>query len=653
MCHLDRRRRTCGLRKCVISTGGGALAAAVERPASSFVVACLTEDQHKPLIDNRATLDTLATVRLLAILPLFFAATVFAQAPDTIYFHGDILTGAHLRASDTSATPAHITALAITNGKITAAGTDDAMLLLADKHTEKIDLHGAFVMPGFNDAHTHIASAGQQRLTLDLDNTKSLAEMLQRIRDYTAKAVPGQWILGGGWDHTKWPSKTLPTRQDLDSVTAGHPAFLARTDGHIAVANTAALTVAGVTAKTPDPSGGKFDHDANGELTGIVREGPARALIESHIPPPSSAVRRRALTLALDDALAHGVTSVQDFSDWEDFLALEAMEHDNRLHVRVSEWLTFGDPVDVLKQHQAHHSLDDPMLHTGMLKGFMDGSLGSRTAALIAPYSDDDTNSGIARYNQKQLNQMTTERALAGFQIGFHAIGDRANEMALNAFEQIHRRHRKGVVPLEETLVLAGNLHKNVNKFTDARDRIEHAQVLAPADFDRFAKLHIIASMQPVHLLTDMAWATDRIGPERAKYAYAWKSFLDHGVTLAFGTDYPVESINPFRGLYSAVTRQNEAGTQTFQPQEKLTLNEAIYAYTQGSAFAENAEKKKGRLEPGFFADLVVLDRDITKASPQELLHTKVLRTVVGGQTVYTAPANTAEAPHRNAPDLD
>jgi len=583
-------------------------------------------------------LDTLATVRLLAIFPFFIAATLAAQTPDIIYFHGDILTGVGLHASGIS-TPQRVTALAITAGEITAVGSDAAILPLADRHTQKIDLHGAFAMPGFNDAHTHTASAGQQRLTVDLDNTTSLAEMLQRIKDYTAKAAPGEWILGGGWDHTKWASKTLPTRQDIDSVTVGHPAFLVRTDGHIAIANTAALAIASVTAKTPDPSGGKFDHDANGELTGIVREASARALIESHIPPPSAAVRRQALTIALDDAIAHGVTSIQDYSDWDDFLALEAMERDHQLHVRVSEWLTFNDPIALLKQHQAHHPLDDPMLHTGMLKGFMDGSLGSSTAAMIAPYSDDPTNSGIPRYDQAKLNAMTAERAADGFQIGFHAIGDRANAMALDAFAVAEGPR-------------AGKTEQSIEKFVPnirvmppvppaapdtARFRIEHAQVLAPGDFERFAKLHIIASMQPSHLLTDMAWATDRIGPVRAKYAYAWKSMLDHGVTLAFGTDYPVESINPFRGLYSAITRQNEAGTQTFEPQEKLTLNEAIYAYTQGSAFAEYAEKKKGRLEPGFFADLIVLDRDITKASPQKILHTKVLRTVVGGNTVYTA----------------
>jgi predicted amidohydrolase YtcJ len=248
-----------------------------------------------------------------------------------------------------------------------------------------------------------------------------------------------------------------------------------------------------------------------------------------------------------------------------------------------------------------------------MLKGYMDGSLGSRTAALAAPYSDDPKNSGIPRYDQTKLNAMAKERAEAGFQLGFHAIGDRANHMALEAFQYA------GVTPAR-------------------RFRIEHSQVLLPADFDLYAKFGIIASMQPSHLLTDMNWAADRLDPERAKYSYAWRSMLSHNIPLAFGTDYPVESINPFRGLYAAVTRQNEAGTKTYEPQEKLTLNEALYAYTQGSAYADFREKEKGRLEPGFLADFIVLDRDVTTATTQQLLKTRVLRTIVNGETVYTAP---------------
>ncbi len=331
---------------------------------------------------------------------------------------------------------------------------------------------------------------------------------------------------------------------------------------------------------------------------------------------------------------------MQDNSDWEDFLALEELEHTNKLPLRIAEWLDFNQPVEVLKQRRASHPSDDLRLHLTQLKGFMDGSLGSRTAAMEEPYSDDPGNSGLPRYDQDKLNQMAAERAMAGFQLGFHAIGDRANAMALNAFGVADQ-----VANLPPNPPQTGSNANIVTKPESdtppppgaLRFRVEHAQVLLPGDFERFEKEGVIASMQPSHLLTDMKWATDRLGPERIKYAYAWKSFLDHNVVLAFGTDYPVEFINPFRGLYSAVTRQNEAGTQTFQPQEKISLNEAIYAYTQASAFGEFREKVKGRLEPGYLADLVVLDRDITTATPQQLLHTKVLRTIINGEIVFAA----------------
>jgi predicted amidohydrolase YtcJ len=588
-----------------------------------------------------AHLGTLRLVKPLAYFTILLASLAHAQtnqttSPDTIYIHGNILTGAHLRPNDPSPTPAKVTALAIADGKILAAGTDADVLKTKSPQTKIIDLNGAFAMPGFNDAHTHIASAGQQKLSIDLDNTKSLAEMQQRIKAYANTAKPNTWLQGGGWDHTIWPGKQLPTRADIDLVTAGHPAILFRTDGHIAVVNSAALAAANITAATPDPFGAKIDRDASGNPTGIIREGAALALILSKIPPPSTEDRRAALNVAIADALAHGVTSVQDFSDWEDFLVLEDLEHTGNLHLRVSEWLTFDLPVDTLQQRRASHPADDPLLHIGFLKGFMDGSLGSRTAALNAPYSDDPGNSGIPRYDQAKLNQMASERAEAGFQLGFHAIGDRANDMALDAFQQAIEARRKSMQKLLPQL--EATTHAHITLTEDFRYRIEHAQVVSPGAFDRYAKLHIIASMQPSHLLTDMNWATDRLGPGRAKYSYAWKSFLNHNVTLAFGTDYPVESINPFRGLYSAVTRQNETGTITYQPQEKLTLNEALYAYTQASAFAEFREHKKGRLEPGYLADFIVLDRDITTATPQQLLGTKVLRTVVNGEIAYTAP---------------
>ncbi len=580
-------------------------------------------------------------LRLFSVALALSAAFAGAQdtSPNAIYIQGNILTGAHLQASDASTTPARVSAIAVTNSTIVAVGSDTDLLKLKGPHTQVVDLGGAFVMPGFNDAHTHMASAGQQKLTVDLGGTTSLADMQQRIATYVASAKPGQWILGSGWDHTKWASNTLPTRGDIDKVSAGHPAVFYRTDGHIVVANSAALLAAGISSATSDPSGGKIDKDSTGTPTGIVRETPAVSLIYAKVPPPDPETRRKALNIAIDDALANGVTSVQNLSAWEDWLALEAMEKDGKLNLRISCWLDFGTPIGTLKNRRASHDPNDPLLHIGMLKGYMDGSLGSRTAALAEQYADDPNNSGIPRYQQENLNAMAAERAAAGFQLGFHAIGDEANHIALNAFEAAEQvavpaTHPAAPVKPDAEVVTSP---KAAFSSKDLRFRIEHTQVLLPGDFERMAKLGVIASMQPSHLLTDMNWAGARLGPERSKYAYAWRSMLDHKIILAFGTDYPVEPISPFRGLYAAVTRKNEAGTKTFVPEEKLTIAEAIYAYTQAPAYAEFREFSKGRLEPGYLADFIVLDHDLMKATPEEILQTKVLRTVVGNKTVYTA----------------
>jgi predicted amidohydrolase YtcJ len=467
-------------------------------------------------------------------------------------------------------------------------------------------------MPGFNDAHTHLANGGFEKLNIDLVGSKSLQEMQQRIDARAKTAAPGEWLVGRGWDHTLWAVQKTPTRQDIDSVTGDHPAIFTRVDGHIAIANTAALKAAGINAQTPDPHGGKIDRDDKGDATGILRE-TAQGAVHAKIPLPSPAQRRRAAELALADAAQWGITSAQDNSEWEDFLTFEQLEKEGKLTLRIAEWLPFDEPLDKLKQARAHHPAGDSMLHTTMLKGFMDGSLGSRTAAMLAPYNDDPRNSGIPRYEQDILDAKAAECAKAGFQLGFHAIGDRGARMALDAF----------------------SLAEHQSKKRDFRFRIEHAQVVAPEDFKKFQSFGVIASMQPNHLLTDMNWAEAHIGEERAEHSYAWKEFLDHGIALAFGTDYPVEPITPFRGLYAAVTRKNEAGTKEYFPKQKLTIHQAIAAYTTGAAYAEFAEKEKGTLVTGMLADFVVLDRDITKIAPAEILKTRVLRTVVGGKTVY------------------
>jgi predicted amidohydrolase YtcJ len=552
---------------------------------------------------------------------------VVAGYPDRILLNGTILTGNCLEVGQTET----VSAMAISGGKVSAIGSDAEMKRLAGPQTVLIDLNGGFVMPGLNDAHVHLGSAGQTKLNVDLTGSASLDEMLKRIRAKAATSPAGHWLTGGGWDHTLWAIKTLPSRQDLDQVTGDHPALLERIDGHIAIANTAALKAAGITGKSKAPQGGCIDLDASGEPTGILRDTEMEEF-EKIIPPPTAADRKEGLSLAIQDALSHGLTSVQDNSEWEDFLVMEELEREGKLSLRISEWLPFAAPIDELKDHRAHHDANDPLLHTGMLKGFMDGSLGSRTAALKAPYADDPKNSGLARYDQTRLNAMAIERARAGFQIGFHAIGDEAAAMALEAFSQTYDAC-PDLAPQDKNPYKVERCWPTVAR--GHRDRIEHAQVVDPGDIPRFKKLGVIASMQPNHLLTDMNWALDRLGNERAASSYAWKAYLDEGVVLAFGTDYPVEPVTPFRGLYAAVTRTNEAGTKTYFPESKLTRAQAIFAYTQGSAYAEFEEKQKGKLMPGYDADYILLDRNLLTVPPAEILKTHVLETVIGGKPAY------------------
>jgi predicted amidohydrolase YtcJ len=568
------------------------------------------------------------------LLLLLFSVRSFAQgtsvAPtqtaDQIYLNGNIYTGARAvsdRIEDRErrkiVVEPRVQALAVKGDRILAAGTNQEIERFRGSHTVSVDLGGHFVLPGINDSHLHLAIGGMEELNVDLVGVKSLREMQERISTQATPAASGEWLQGGGWDHTLWAEQKLPTRQDLDAITGGHPAFFSRIDGHIVVANTAALHAAAITADTVDPEGGKIDHDAKGEPTGILRES-AREILLAKVPKPTQAKRQQAIERVLSEAAQWGLTSVQDNSEWEDFLIYEDLEREGKLTLRISEWLPFTASLDELKQMRAHHSQFDPMLHTGQLKGFLDGSLGSHTAALLAPYSDEPTNTGLLQFTQARLNQLTRERAAAGFQIGFHAIGDGAVEMALQAFSAA-----------EHTDLPPATTSNRI----DFRFRVEDAQVLSPNQFAQFHELGVIASMQPNHLLTDMNWEESRIGLERAKYSYAWRAFLDANVPLAFGTDYPVEPLTPFRGLYAAVTRKNEAGTKENHTEQKLTIDEAIAAYTTGAAYAEFANREKGLLQPGMFADFIVLDRDITKVQPRDILGTRVLRTVVGGRTVF------------------
>jgi predicted amidohydrolase YtcJ len=512
--------------------------------------------------------------------------------------------------------------IAVRGDRIQAVGKTVDLEKLKGPQTQVVDLGGHFVMPGFNDAHLHLDDAGMTKLSVDLTGVKSLDELRQRVAKKVEESKAGDWIQGAGWDETLWPVKATPTRFDLDEVSNGHPVFLVRIDGHIAVANTRALQLGSITLASRNPQGGRIDRNENGEPTGILRETAQAAILEV-IPKPTHRRRRDGLELALADLAEHGVTSVQDYSpNWESFQVFEELEKEGKLTARITEWLPFDESVEELSRKRESHPQTDFMLHTGMLKGFMDGSLGSHTAALLEPYADDPKNSGLPRYEAEKLNEMTKERVLAGFQIGFHAIGDKGVQMALDAFAGAEKAAREAHV-------------KAPNGGEDFRLRIEHAQVTTPAQIAQFKTLKVIASMQPSHLLTDMRWAQDRLGPKRAATSYAWLAFLNKGVTMAFGTDNPVEPVTPFRGLYAAVTRHSEDGKQEYFPAQRLTMDQALAAYTTGSAFAEFDEKEKGKLVPAMLADFVVLDRDPTSSPPEKLLETKVLRTVVGGKTVY------------------
>ena len=566
---------------------------------------------------------------LVTLLAAAFAASAqstntAAQKPkaDVIFIHGNIFTEV-IDPATAFGSGKRAESLAIAGEKIIAVGTRDEVMKFNGTETKIIDLNGHFLMPGFNDAHMHMASAGLEKMNVDLVGAKTLDEFRERLLAKVEKAAPGEWIVGEGWDETLWPVKVLPTRWDLDEVSSSHPVYLERVDGHIGVANTRALQLASVTVAAKDPEGGKIDRDEGGTPTGILRE-KAQEAVQAVIPKPTHEKRRQAIETALADLASHGVTSAQDYSQWEDFKIYEELEHEGKLTARISEWLPFDDSIDQLNKKRDSHPATDNMLHTGMLKGFMDGSLGSKTAALLEPYSDDPQNSGLPQYDAVKLNAMTKERVLAGYQIGFHAIGDKGVQMALDAFAEAEKAAKEAKV-------------KAVDGGSDYRLRIEHTQVTTTQQILRFKELKIIASMQPSHLLTDMNWAESRLGAKRAEHSYAWADFLRHGVVLAFGTDYPVEPVSPFPGLYAALTRMSEDGRKTYYPADKITIEQALVAYTTGAAFAEFAEKQKGKIEPGMLADFVVLDQDITAAQPAKVLQTKVLRTVVGGKTVYEA----------------
>ena len=491
-------------------------------------------------------------------------------------------------------------------------------------NTRILNMHGAFVMPGFNDAHVHIGQSALTKLAIDFTDVTSLEEFQQRIRAAIKDRAPGEWITGFGWDQTLWPGRRDPNRADLDAVSTAYPMFFARVDGHVAIANSLALKIAGVTTDTPQPGTGHIVRNAQtNEPTGLLQEDGATNLVFSKIGAPSSAERRRGIELVFADAARNGVTSLQDCSylevsrdvsfSKENFLIYQQLREEGKLTARITEWLDFTSPLAKLEALRSEWGSTDSWLKTGALKAFLDGSLGSRTAALFAPYSDASGTSGFLHMDEAQLAPMAIERDHAGFQLAFHAIGDRANHVALDTF----------------AAVVAANGPR------DRRDRVEHAQVVDPEDFARFSQLNIIASMQPSHLLDDERWASDRLGPKRSRGAYAWRTMQQNGVRLAFGTDHPVEPLNPLRGIYACVTRELPQGSASWEPQERLPIKDCLRAYTIGSAYAEFEENRKGAIAPGMLADLVVYSVNLLQIPARDLLTAKVKMTITGGRIIY------------------
>jgi predicted amidohydrolase YtcJ len=555
------------------------------------------------------------TVVLLSVCAGFFVLRTRAQSSQgeshtIVYLHGRIYTN----------DPEHpwADAMAIRDNKIRCVGKIDFVLLECggnDPAAETIQLRGKFLMPGFNDAHVHLGSAGAGMLSVQLNGVATIEELQKRVADAVAHHKEGEWITGSGWDHTLWPDKKFPNKNELDAVAPKNPVFLTHVSGHVAVANTLALQHGEIKDDTPNPPGGVIERDADGHPTGMLEEDSAMSLVSARIPDLKADQRRRGIQLALADAAKNGVTSAQDFSDWADYLTYVQLKEEGKLTLRITEWLPFMSSMDDLLNMRAQGGTSDPWLKTGALKGFIDGALGSRTAAMLAPYSDDPSTSGILTNDPDKLRAMAIERDKAGFQIAFHAIGDRANHVALDVFEAVLK----------------------TNGPRDRRDRVEHAQVLSLDDLPRFSQLKVIASMQPSHETSDMRWAGQRIGPDRAKGAYAWNSLLKSGARLAFGTDYPVEPITPMRGLYACVTREFPEGGPAggWQGQEKISMDDCIRAYTSGAAYAQFEEGKKGELKPGAYADFIILSDDVTKIPPKDLAKVTVLRTVVGGRIVY------------------
>jgi len=545
-------------------------------------------------------------VLMVIVLFLVYAGTILAQDADLVLKNGKIITIDRFNP--------RVEAIAIKGEKIIAAGYNSEIENYIDPSgTKVIDLEGKMACPGFNDAHVHFISGGQSLTSLNLRYIASLKKIQEMMKERVEQAEPGEWITGRGWEHSLFPGGKWPTKEILDEVAQENPVMLTRVDGHSCWVNSKALEISGITKYTPNPSGGHINKDPEtGEPTGILRE-TARRLLKM----PRGSTREstmKAIKMALEHARKLGVTSIQQLNGGFEYF--DELRKNGELTARFSVNMSWTDDPETIREYKRlQGTYNDHWIRFGYLKGFADGTLGSGTAALFWPFEDDPTTSGLPLMTQAEFNERICLLDKEGFQIGIHAIGTRSNHMILNAFEEAIRQNGR----------------------RDSRHRSEHAQLLIPTDVERFYRLGVIASMQPTHCITDKRFAEQRLGKDRCTYAYAWRSLLDAGVHIAFGTDWSVEPLDPMEGLYAAVTRKDRKGEpgDGWFPKEKLTMMEAIELYTLGSAYATFEEDVKGSLEPGKLADIVVLSQDLMSIPEDQIMNTEVVMTIVGGKIVY------------------
>jgi len=518
-------------------------------------------------------------------------------------------------------------AVAVLGDRIVAVGSNADVEAWHGARTRTIDASGKLLLPGFNDSHVHFVDGGLSLDSVQLNDATSATEFARRIGEQARKTPKGEWVTSGDWDETKWTPPAMPTKELIDPLTPNTPVFLSRYDGHMALANSVTLRLAGITAKTPDPPGGVIVRDAEGNPTGALKDA-AMDYVYKIAPPLSHDRRLRAIKRALAHAASLGVTSVQHMNpDYADVAVYAELLERGELTARIyAAPLITG--VDDQVKIGVRHAFGGPFLRIGALKAYADGSLGSSTAYFFEPFSNQPNNHGLLSDEMHPVSLMRDRMLKAdasGLQLCTHAIGDRGISTILDLYSEIVKAHGE----------------------SDRRFRIEHAQHMAAKDFDRFAQLHVIASMQPYHAIDDGRWAEERIGHDRSSRTYAFRTFLNHGVRLAFGTDWNVAPLNPMLGLYAAVTRATLDGKNPdgWFPEQKLSLAEAVEAYTMGSAYAEFQEKDKGSITPGKLADMVLLSDDVFAIDPVKIREVKILTTWVGGQIVWDAAQNATQNP--------